>query len=73
VRFGGRELSGRIASSTVPERDGLEHRRHLRPHRRDSASGSYALTVISIVTVVFFPPVLLYQGWSFYVFRARVS
>ncbi len=27
---------------------------------------------MSIVTVVFFPIVLLYQGWSFHVFRARV-
>jgi cytochrome d ubiquinol oxidase subunit II len=39
----------------------------------NSASGSYALTVMSIVTVIFFPLVLLYQGWSFYVFRARVK
>jgi cytochrome d ubiquinol oxidase subunit II len=27
---------------------------------------------MTIVTVVVFPIVLLYQGWSFYVFRARV-
>jgi len=39
----------------------------------NSASGSYALTVMSIVTVIFFPVVLLYQGWSFHVFRARVQ
>jgi cytochrome d ubiquinol oxidase subunit II len=39
----------------------------------NSASGSYALTVMSIVTVIFFPLVLLYQGWSFHVFRARVQ
>jgi cytochrome bd ubiquinol oxidase subunit II len=39
----------------------------------NSASGSYALTVMSIVTVVFFPLVLLYQGWSFHIFRARVK
>ncbi len=39
----------------------------------NSASGSYALTVMTIVTVVCFPVVLLYQGWSFYVFRARVK
>jgi len=39
----------------------------------NSASGSYALTVMTIVTVIFFPVVLLYQGWSFYVFRARVK
>lgn len=39
----------------------------------NAASGHYALVVMSIVTVVFFPVVLLYQGWSFYVFRARVA
>jgi cytochrome bd ubiquinol oxidase subunit II len=38
----------------------------------NSASGSYALKVMTIVAVIFFPIVLLYQGWSFYVFRARV-
>jgi cytochrome bd ubiquinol oxidase subunit II len=39
----------------------------------NAASGHYALVVMSIVTVVLFPVVLLYQGWSFYVFRRRVS
>jgi cytochrome d ubiquinol oxidase subunit II len=38
----------------------------------NSASGSYALKVMTIVTVIFLPIVLAYQGWSFYVFRARV-
>jgi cytochrome d ubiquinol oxidase subunit II len=37
------------------------------------ASGHYALFVMTIVAVVFFPIVLLYQGWSFHVFRARVK
>ncbi len=39
----------------------------------NSASGHYALTVMTIVTVIFLPLVLAYQGWSFYVFRARVK
>jgi cytochrome d ubiquinol oxidase subunit II len=39
----------------------------------NSASGHYALVVMTIVTVLFFPLVLLYQGWSFHVFRARVK
>jgi cytochrome d ubiquinol oxidase subunit II len=38
----------------------------------NSASGHYALVVMTIVTVLSLPLVLLYQGWSFYVFRARV-
>ncbi len=38
----------------------------------NSASGSYALKVMTVVAVIFFPAVLVYQGWSFHVFRARV-
>lgn len=37
------------------------------------ASGHYALVVMTIVAVLFLPVVLLYQGWSFHVFRQRVS
>ena len=39
----------------------------------NSASGHYALTVMTIVTVIFFPIVLIYQGWSFHVFRGRLK
>jgi cytochrome bd ubiquinol oxidase subunit II len=39
----------------------------------NSSSGSYALKVMTIITVIFLPLVLLYQGWSFHVFRARVK
>jgi cytochrome bd ubiquinol oxidase subunit II len=39
----------------------------------NSASGSYALKVMTIGAVIFFPLVLVYQGWSFHVFRARVT
>jgi len=39
----------------------------------NSASGGYALKVMTIVAVIFLPIVLLYQGWSFYVFRGRVK
>jgi cytochrome d ubiquinol oxidase subunit II len=39
----------------------------------NSASGHYALVVMTIVAVIFFPLVLLYQGWSFHVFRARLQ
>jgi cytochrome bd ubiquinol oxidase subunit II len=39
----------------------------------NSASAHYALVVMTIVAVLFFPIVLLYQGWSFHVFRKRVS
>ena len=39
----------------------------------DAASGSYALKVMTVVAVVLFPLVLLYQSWSYRVFRARVQ
>jgi cytochrome bd-type quinol oxidase subunit 2 len=39
----------------------------------NSAAGHYALVVMTIVAVIFFPIVLLYQGWSFHVFRNRVT
>jgi cytochrome bd ubiquinol oxidase subunit II len=38
----------------------------------NAASGHYALTVMTVVAVIFFPLVLVYQGWSFHVFRGRV-
>jgi cytochrome d ubiquinol oxidase subunit II len=39
----------------------------------NSAAGHYGLVVMTVVAVLFFPIVLLYQGWSFHVFRGRVS
>ena len=39
----------------------------------NASAGHYALFVMTIVAVVFLPIVLLYQGWSFHVFRERVS
>jgi cytochrome d ubiquinol oxidase subunit II len=38
----------------------------------NAASGHYALTVMTVVAVIFFPLVLIYQGWSFHVFRDRI-
>jgi cytochrome bd ubiquinol oxidase subunit II len=37
------------------------------------ASGDYALKVVTVVAAVMFPVVLLYQGWSYWVFRARIN
>ncbi len=39
----------------------------------NSASGHYALVVMTVVALLLAPVVLLYQGWSFHVFRARVG
>ena len=39
----------------------------------NAAAGHYGLVVMTVVAVLFFPIVLLYQGWSFHVFRRRVT
>jgi cytochrome d ubiquinol oxidase subunit II len=40
----------------------------------DSASSAhYTLVVMSVVAAIFLPLVLLYQGWTYHVFRARVG
>jgi cytochrome bd ubiquinol oxidase subunit II len=39
----------------------------------NSASNSYSLKVMTVVAVIFFPVILLYQGWSLYIFRKRIS
>jgi cytochrome d ubiquinol oxidase subunit II len=38
-----------------------------------AAAGHYALSVITVVAVVLTPVVLLYQGWTYHVFRARLG
>ncbi|HEY1641642.1 MAG TPA: cytochrome d ubiquinol oxidase subunit II [Streptosporangiaceae bacterium] len=39
----------------------------------NTASGNYSLTVMTIVAVIALPFVLAYQGWTYYVFRRRIS
>jgi cytochrome d ubiquinol oxidase subunit II len=39
----------------------------------NASSAKYALTVMTVVAVLFTPLVLLYQAWSYHVFRARVG
>ena len=39
----------------------------------NAASGHYALKVITIVAAIFTPLLLLYQGWTYYVFRKRLG
>ena len=38
----------------------------------NSSSAPYTLKVMTIVALIFTPLVLVYQGWSYWVFRARV-
>jgi cytochrome d ubiquinol oxidase subunit II len=39
----------------------------------NTASPPYALKAMTIVVVVFLPLVLIYQAWTYYVFRRRIS
>jgi cytochrome d ubiquinol oxidase subunit II len=39
----------------------------------NAAASSYALRVLTVVGLVLTPVVLLYQGWTYHVFRARVG
>jgi cytochrome bd ubiquinol oxidase subunit II len=39
----------------------------------DASSSHYALAVMSVVALIFVPIVLMYQGWTYYVFRHRVG
>jgi cytochrome d ubiquinol oxidase subunit II len=39
----------------------------------NASSASYTLKVMTIIVAVFLPLVLLYQGWSYYVFRRRIA
>jgi cytochrome d ubiquinol oxidase subunit II len=38
-----------------------------------TASSHYALTVMTVVAVIVAPIVLLYQGWTYHVFRGRIG
>jgi len=39
----------------------------------NTASGAYSLKAMTVVVIIFLQLVLLYQGWTYYVFRKRVS
>jgi cytochrome d ubiquinol oxidase subunit II len=39
----------------------------------NAAAGHYGLQVITVVAAIFTPLVLLYQGWTYYVFRQRLG
>ena len=39
----------------------------------NAASSPYTLRVMTIVAVIFVPIVLIYQGWSYWVFRKRLT
>jgi cytochrome d ubiquinol oxidase subunit II len=39
----------------------------------NTASPSYPLKILTVVVIILLPVVLLYQAWTYYVFRRRIS
>ena len=39
----------------------------------NASSSQYTLTIMSIVALIFVPIVLAYQGWTYYMFRKRIT
>jgi cytochrome bd ubiquinol oxidase subunit II len=39
----------------------------------NASSSQYTLTVLSVIALIFIPFVLAYQGWSYYMFRKRIT
>lgn len=39
----------------------------------NASSSQYTLTVMSVIALIFVPVVLAYQGWTYYMFRKRIS
>jgi len=40
---------------------------------QNTSSGPYTLQIMTIVALIFVPIVLVYQGWSYWVFRKRIT
>jgi cytochrome d ubiquinol oxidase subunit II len=39
----------------------------------NASSSQYTLSVMSVIALIFVPIVLVYQGWTYYMFRKRIS
>jgi len=39
----------------------------------NAASGPYTLQIMSVIALIFVPIVLIYQGWSYWVYRGRIT
>jgi cytochrome d ubiquinol oxidase subunit II len=39
----------------------------------NASASQYSLTVMSVAALIFFPVILAYQGWSYYMFRKRIT
>ena len=58
----------------LPAGDRLQPELREQPRRVSAAASThYTLAVLTVIALIVLPIVLLYQSWSYYVFRARVS
>ena len=39
----------------------------------NASSSQYTLTVMSVIALIFVPIILVYQGWTYYMFRKRIT
>ena len=39
----------------------------------NASSSDYTLRIMTIVALIFVPLILIYQGWTYYTFRQRVT
>ncbi|HTP06603.1 MAG TPA: cytochrome d ubiquinol oxidase subunit II, partial [Anaerolineae bacterium] len=39
----------------------------------NASSTPYTLSVMTVVALIFVPIVLIYQGWTYYIFRKRIT
>ena len=39
----------------------------------NASSSAYTLRILTIVAAIFMPIVLVYQGWTYWIFRKRLS
>jgi len=54
-------------------RGGRYARLWLHEIEHEGIGGSYALKVMTVIAVIFFPIVLVYQAWNYHIFRGRLS
>ena len=57
----------------LPAGDGVDHQRRLQPDGGQLVQPGLHAQVMTVVAVIFFPVVLLYQGWSYHIFRGRIA
>ncbi len=57
----------------LPARDGLEPAVLNSLTVQNASSAHYTLVVMTVIALIIMPVVLLYQGWTYHVFRHRLE